>query len=66
MKIHTIIYMALVLTVAGMTSCSQDILPADEPTDAENMEMKLVMSHPAQKVDAVATDFEEGDKVASS
>ncbi len=39
--------MALVLTVAGMTSCSQDILPADEPTDAENMEMKLVMSHPA-------------------
>ena len=55
--------MALVLTVAGVTSCSQDILPTDEPTDAENMEMKLVMSHPAQKVDATATDFEEGDKV---
>ena len=55
--------MALVLTVAGMTSCSQDILPTDEPTDTENMEMKLVMSHPAQKVDAAATVFEEGDKV---
>ena len=55
--------MALVLTVAGVTSCSQDILPTDEPTDAENMKMKLVMSHPAQKVDAAATDFEEGDKV---
>ena len=55
--------MALVLTVAGVTSCSQDILPTDEPTDTENMEMKLVMSHPAQKVDATATDFEEGDKV---
>lgn len=55
--------MALVLTVAGMTSCSQDILPTDEPTDTENMKMKLVMSHPAQKVDAAATDFEEGDKV---
>lgn len=55
--------MALVLTVAGVTSCSQDILPTDEPTDTENMKMKLVMSHPAQKVDAAATDFEEGDKV---
>lgn len=55
--------MALVLTVAGVTSCSQDILPTDEPTDTENMEMKLVMSHPAQKVDATSTDFEEGDKV---
>lgn len=55
--------MALALTVAGLTSCSQDILPADEPTDAKDMEMKLVMSHPSQKVDAAATDFEEGDKV---
>ena len=41
MKIHLIIYIALVLTAVGMTSCSENTLSVDEPVDAEGIEMKL-------------------------
>lgn len=62
MKIHLIIYIALALTAVGMTSCSEETLPTDEPTDVKGMEMKLLMTHPGSKTRATATDFETGDK----
>ena len=62
MKIHLIIYIALALTAVGMTSCSEETLPTDEPTDVKGMEMKLLMTHPGFKTRATATDFEAGDK----
>lgn len=62
MKIHLIIYIALALTAVGMTSCSEETLPTDEPTDVKGMEMKLLMTHPGSKTRATAMDFEAGDK----
>lgn len=62
MKIHLIIYIALALTAVGMTSCSEETLPTDEPTDVKGMEMKLLMTHPGSKTRVTATDFEAGDK----
>ena len=62
MKIHLIIYIALALTAVGMTSCSEETLPTDKPTDSKGIEMKLLMTHPGSKPRATATDFEAGDK----
>lgn len=62
MKIHLIIYIALALTAVGMTSCSEETLPTDKPTDSKGIEMKLLMTHPGSKTRATATDFEAGDK----
>lgn len=62
MKIHLIIYIALALTAVGMTSCSEETLPTDKPTDSKVIEMKLLMTHPGSKTRATATDFEVGDK----
>ena len=62
MKIHLIIYIALALTAVGMTSCSEETLPTDKPTDSKGIEMKLLMTHPGSKARATATDFEAGDK----
>lgn len=62
MKIHLIIYIALALTAVGMTSCSEETLPTDKPTDSKGIEMKLQMTHPGSKTRATATDFETGDK----
>ena len=63
MRENLILCMALAFTVAGMTSCSNEILSTDgKQTDTENIPMIYQMSHPGAEAQVLETDFEVGNQ----